>query len=69
MNQRLEVEEHAQLNGKWGSKFSIAVENDEAHLFSVKISHDREPWLEEIGKICLFHWSYQILLFCLFRIS
>ncbi|XP_075257940.1 uncharacterized protein LOC142349957 [Convolutriloba macropyga] len=50
---KLEVAEHALLNGKHGKKYSLIVENEEANIFSVETRRDQKPWLEKLGKVSL----------------
>ena len=51
--EKVEVVEHALLNGKNGKKYSLIIENEEANIFSVEARRDQEPWLEKLGKVNL----------------
>ena len=48
--EKLEIVEHALLNGKDGSKFCLIIENGEANILSVKVAEGQEPMLEKLGK-------------------
>ena len=51
--EKLEIVEHALLNGKDGSRFCLIIEDGEINIFSVKVPEGQQPTLEKMGKIHL----------------